>query len=98
MRILDDFPSESQLLKLNALANWHHQLENHQLRMDSPDDYHDELTRQADEMDRLGIISWQEWRELRMEAHAAYLEAVAGADYPSHHRFIEIRESKESTA
>jgi hypothetical protein len=30
------------------------------MRMDCPDAYHDELLRQADEMDRLGIVTWQE--------------------------------------
>ncbi|WP_430962760.1 hypothetical protein [Pseudomonas juntendi] len=49
--------------------------------MDTPDDYHEELLRQADEMDRRGIICWQEWRDLRLEADAAYLRAVAGEDY-----------------
>ena len=32
-------------------------------------------------MDRRGIISWQEWRDLRLEADASYLRAVAGEDY-----------------
>jgi hypothetical protein len=32
-------------------------------------------------MDRLGIVSWQEWRDLRIEADQAYLRAVAGEDY-----------------
>jgi hypothetical protein len=49
--------------------------------MDCPDAYHDELLRLADEMDRLGIVDWQEWRDLRVEADQAYLRAVAGADY-----------------
>lgn len=49
--------------------------------MDSPDDYHEELLRQADEMDGRGIICWQAWRDRRLEADAAYLRAVAGADY-----------------
>ncbi|MNE60954.1 hypothetical protein D3C80_1561350 [compost metagenome] len=49
--------------------------------MGSPDDHHEELLRQADEMDRRGIICWQEWRDLRLEADAAYLRAVVGEDY-----------------
>ncbi|MNY26913.1 hypothetical protein D3C86_1607850 [compost metagenome] len=49
--------------------------------MDCPDAYHDELLRQSDEMDRLGIVTWTEWRDLRMEADQAYLRAVAGEDY-----------------
>lgn len=27
------------------------------------------------------MISWQEWRDLRLEADQAYLRAVAGEDY-----------------
>lgn len=81
MRIIEQNLSEAQLLKLNVLAAWYVLLESRALRMDSPDEYHEELLRQADEMDRRGIISWQEWRELRLEADAAYLRAVAGEDY-----------------
>ncbi len=47
----------------------------------APDAYHDELLRQSDEMDRLGILTWGEWRDLRREADDAYLRAVAGDDY-----------------
>lgn len=34
--------------------------------MDCPDAYHDQLLRQSDEMERLGIVTWTEWRNLRM--------------------------------
>ena len=81
MRTLEKNLSAAQLLKLNCLAVWYRVLEDRALRMDSPDDYHEELLRQADEMDRRGIICWQEWRDLRLEADAAYLRAVAGEDY-----------------
>jgi hypothetical protein len=40
--------------KLRALDSWHRALENCSLRMDCPDAYHEELLRQADEMDRQG--------------------------------------------
>jgi len=83
MRTFEKDLSAPQLLKLNCLAGWFRVLEDRGLRMDSPDDYHEELLRRADEMDRQGIISWQEWRDLRREADAAYLRAVAGDDYPS---------------
>ncbi|MDH4552701.1 hypothetical protein ABI582_07690 [Pseudomonas sp. SAS7] len=83
MRTFEKDLSAPQLLKLNCLAGWFRVLEDRALRMDSPDDYHEELLRRADEMDRQGIISWQEWRDLRREADAAYLRAVAGDDYPS---------------
>lgn len=83
MRTFEKDLSAPQLLKLNCLAGWFRVLEDRALRMDSPDDYHEELLRRADEMDRQGIISWQEWRDLRREADAAYLRAVAGDDYAS---------------
>ncbi|MBB6157842.1 hypothetical protein HDC30_005094 [Pseudomonas sp. JAI115] len=73
--------SADQEAKLRAYDRWHRVLENCSLRRDSPDAYHDELLRQADEMDRLGIVTWQEWHELRIKADHAYLRAVAGADY-----------------
>ena len=81
MRTFEKTLSVAQLLKLNCLAAWYRVLESRALRMDSPDDYHEELLRQADEMERRGIICWQEWRDLRLEADAAYLRAVAGEDY-----------------
>lgn len=83
MRTFEKDLSAPQLLKLNWLAGWFRVLEDRVLRMDSPDDYHEELLRRADEMDRQVIISWQEWRDLRREADAAYLRAVAGDDYPT---------------
>ncbi|WP_445179145.1 hypothetical protein [Pseudomonas sp. McL0111] len=73
--------STHQEEKLRAYDRWHRALEDGPLRRDCPDAYHDELLRQADEMDRLGIVTWQEWRELRAEADQAYLRAVAGDDY-----------------
>jgi len=73
--------SPAQELKLRALDTWHRALDNCSLRRDCPDAYHEELLRQADEMDRQGIVSWQEWRDLRLEADQVYLRAVAGADY-----------------
>jgi hypothetical protein len=72
------FAQETKLLALDA---WHRAWENLELRMDCPDAYHEELLRQTDEMDRMGILSWDEWRDLRREADNAYLRAVAGDDY-----------------
>lgn len=74
-------PAQEQ--RLCALDAWHCALENCALRMDCPDAYHEELLRQADEMDRQGIVNWEEWRDLRLEADAAYSRAVAGGDYHS---------------
>jgi hypothetical protein len=72
------FAQETKLLALDA---WHRAWENLELRMDCPDAYHEELLRQTDEMGRMGILSWDEWRDLRREADNAYLRAVAGDDY-----------------
>jgi hypothetical protein len=72
------FAQETKLLALDA---WHRAWGNLELRMDCPDAYHEELLRQTDEMDRMGILSWDEWRDLRREADNAYLRAVAGDDY-----------------
>lgn len=81
MNAFKDLLTPAQESRLRALDAWHRALEDRQLRMDCPDDYHDELLRQSDEMDRLGIVSWSEWRDLRIEADQAYLRAVAGEDY-----------------
>lgn len=64
-----------------ALARWRALLEDRALRMECPDAYHDILLREADELERRGVIGWEEWRDLRLEADAAYLQAVAGADF-----------------
>jgi hypothetical protein len=69
--------------RLRALDVWHQTFENQALRMECPDRYHEELLRQCDEMDRRGIITWNEWRDLRIKADQAYLNAVAGHDYHS---------------
>jgi hypothetical protein len=63
-----------------ALDRWYRTLENRSLRLDSPDSYHEELLRQADEMDRLGMIDWRAWRDLRVRADLAYLRSIAGKD------------------
>jgi hypothetical protein len=81
MSAFNNLLTPAQEARLRALDAWHRVLENKQLRMDCPDAYHDELVRQSDEMDRLGIVTWNEWRDLRMQADQAYLRAVAGADY-----------------
>lgn len=75
--------TRAQEQKLRALDAWHRAHENCSLRRDCPDAYHEELLRQADEMDRQGIIDWEEWRDLRTKGDEAYLRAVAGEDYHS---------------
>ena len=75
----------AQERKLYALDSWHRALDNIALRMDSPEAWHEELLRQSDEMDRQRLVSWEEWRDLRIEADQAFLLAVAGEDYHSGH-------------
>ncbi|MGG5289499.1 hypothetical protein [Pseudomonas shirazensis] len=72
-------PQDEQ--RISALSGWYQLLEDRQQRMDCPDTYHERLLYQADEMDRLGLVTWQEWRDLRLEADKAYLWAVHGGDY-----------------
>jgi len=81
MNVFKNQLTPEQESRLQALDAWHRALDNRQLRMECPDAYHDELLRQSDEMDRLGILTWDEWRDLRKEADGAYLRAVAGDDY-----------------
>jgi hypothetical protein len=75
--------TQAQERRLCALDSWHRALENIALRMDSPEAWHEELLRQSDEMDRQRMVSWQEWRDLRIAADQAFLRAVAGEDYHS---------------
>jgi hypothetical protein len=81
MNAFKNLLTPAQEARLRALDAWHCALENRQLRMDCPDAYHDELVRQSDEMDRLGLVTWNEWQDLRVQADQAYLRAVAGEDY-----------------
>lgn len=81
MKAFTNLLTADQEIRLQALDTWHRAFENRQLRMDCPDAYHEELIRQSDEMDRKGIVSWDEWRDLRICADEAYLDAVAGIDY-----------------
>ncbi|WP_431034737.1 hypothetical protein [Pseudomonas yamanorum] len=81
MKAFTNLLTADQENRLKALDSWHRAFENKQLRMNCPDAYHEELLRQSDEMDRKGIVSWDEWRDLRISADEAYLSAVAGVDY-----------------
>lgn len=84
VRVMNAFKNQltpEQESRLFALDAWHRALDNRALRMDCPDAYHDELLRQSDEMDRLGLLTLSEWRDLRRDADEAYRRAVAGEDY-----------------
>lgn len=63
------------------MDDWFTIYDNHRLRRDYPDAYHDELLRRADEMDRQRLIDWRQWRDLRVLADKSYLGAVAGSDF-----------------
>lgn len=67
--------------KLRAYDRWYRVFDDCSLRLDSHDAYYDELLRQEDDIDRLGVVTWQAWRELRIKADHSYMRAVAGADY-----------------
>lgn len=73
--------SPEQEAKLHPFARWHRPLDDCSLRMDCLDAHHEELLRQADEMDWLDVETRQEWRDLRVMADQAYLQQIAGADY-----------------
>ena len=75
----------AQERRLCALDSWHRALDNIALRRESPETWHEELLRQSDEMDRQRMVSWEEWRDLRITADQAFLRAVAGEDYHSGH-------------
>lgn len=81
MKVFTNLITADQENRSQALDTWHDAFENRQLRMDCPDAYHEELLRLSDEMDRKGIVSRDEWRDLRISADEAYLSAVAGVDY-----------------
>lgn len=78
MRASEHYAAQEE--RARALDRWHRALENRFLRLDSPDSYHEELLRQAGEMDRVGLIDWREWRDLRVRADQAYLRSIAGED------------------
>ncbi|MBP5954939.1 hypothetical protein ICA16_04610 [Pseudomonas anatoliensis] len=73
--------SDTEVKKLAALDRWHAAFDDVTLRRDNPDGYHEELIRRADELDRLGKITFEEWRVLRLDADQAWLRAVSGDDY-----------------
>lgn len=86
MNVFRNQLTTEQEARLLALDAWHRMSENRALRMDCPDAWHDELLRQSDEMDRLGMLTLTEWCDLRRDADEAYLRAVAGEDYHAGHQ------------
>ena len=67
--------------RLVAVNRWFMVYDDVERRRNCPSSHHEALLGQADEMDRLGLIGWREWRDLRRLADRAFLKAIAGADY-----------------
>ena len=63
--------------KQDALAAWYQLLKEPEIRMDCEEQY-DELLKAADEMERTGLISGAEWRQLVREAGVAFANATEG--------------------
>ncbi|MFB4394260.1 MULTISPECIES: hypothetical protein [unclassified Pseudomonas] len=67
--------------RLVAINDWFVLYDDIERRRDCPSTYHEQLLRRADEMDRLGLVDWREWRDLRRLADRGFLRAIAGTDY-----------------
>lgn len=63
--------------KQQALEAWYQLLKEPEIRMDSEEQY-DELLKAADEMERTGLITSNEWRKLVREAGTAFAQATEG--------------------
>ncbi|WP_409289775.1 hypothetical protein [Pseudomonas sp. KCJK8927] len=75
----DEIASEQR--RLAAINDWFLLYDDVERRRDCPNTHHEQLLRRADEMDRLGLVEWTEWRDLRRLADQAFLKAIAGDDY-----------------
>lgn len=69
--------------RLAAINDWFLLFDDVERRRDCPSAHHEQLLRLADEMDRLGLVDWREWRDLRLLADRSFLRAIAGSDYHS---------------
>ncbi|MFJ7813986.1 hypothetical protein ACIQYQ_24605 [Pseudomonas asiatica] len=67
--------------RLEAINRWFLLYDDVEQRRNCPSIHHEELLRLADEMDRLGLLDWREWRDLRRLADRGFLRAIAGSDY-----------------
>jgi len=74
-------PVGAEQRRLEAITRWFVTFDDQAIRRNCPSSYHEELLRQADEMDRLDLIDWEAWRDLRRLADQSFMMAVAGADY-----------------
>ena len=67
--------------RLAAVNRWFLLYDDVERRRDCPSSHYEELLRQVDEMDRMQLIDWREWRDLRRLADRGFHRAIAGADY-----------------
>lgn len=65
--------------KPSELKAWYELLDDEGYRMESPDAYHADLMRQAEELFRTDVIEWADWMELKELADAAYIQALEEA-------------------
>ncbi|MFJ4065896.1 hypothetical protein ACIPW4_11415 [Pseudomonas sp. NPDC089996] len=72
--------------RLVAVNRWFLLYDDVARRRECPSSHYEELLRQADEMDRLGLVDWREWRDLRRLADRGFLRAIAGGDFAWGHR------------
>ncbi|MFJ4454217.1 hypothetical protein ACIP1G_10045 [Pseudomonas sp. NPDC089392] len=66
--------------RLVAINRWFLLYDNVESRRECPSSHHEALLRQANEMDRLGLVDWREWRDLRRLADRSFLKAIVGSD------------------
>lgn len=67
--------------RLEAINRWFCLFDDVERRRDCPSSHYDELLRQAEEMNRLDLVSWEQCRDLRRLADRVFLKSIAGADY-----------------
>ncbi len=68
----------NDLMHLEAINRWFSTFDDHALRNACPSAYGEELLSQADEMRRLQLIAWQQWRDLRQLVDRSLQRASKG--------------------
>jgi len=69
----------TDLMYLEAINRWFSTFDDDVARCACPRASHQELLSQADEMQRLGLIARQQWRDLRQLADQSLQQALEGA-------------------
>lgn len=65
--------------KTPELKSWHLVLEDSGYRTDSPDAWHETLTRAADQLLRDGVIDWDDCKALKAKADSVHTRAIEEA-------------------